>query len=109
MHNSLAVVTVVYNNYSDLKEFFASFDTQSTQSFHIFVVDVSTKPQQYSYPSYVTTLTSDNKGYAHGLNVGMHAALNQGYQKYAFINNDTTVDKNFVKASLNSCLLYTSL
>ncbi len=104
MHDSIAIITVVYNNYSDLDQYLSSFEKQTDSDFQIFVVDVSTKLQEYGYPSFVTSLHADNKGYAYGLQVGLHRALTEGYEKFVFMNNDTTVDADFVKFSKKSLM-----
>jgi len=97
MQDSIAVITVVYNNYSDLDQYFSSFKKQIESNFRIYCVDVSTKPQKYTYPSFVKPLVSQNKGYAHGLHVGLHKALQDGHQRFVFMNNDTTVEHSFIK------------
>ena len=102
MHDKIAIITVVYNNYGDLTEYFESFHSQTDSKFHIFVVDLSTQRQDYSYPNFVTSLKGENKGYAYGLHVGLQSAVSNGYEKFAFMNNDTTVDKNFVKNAIES-------
>lgn len=97
MQKSIAIITVVYNNYSDLDQYFSSFTKQIEANFRIYIVDVSTKPQKYTYPSFVSLHYAENKGYAHGLQVGLHKALKDGYERFVFMNNDTTVDHAFVK------------
>lgn len=100
MPHKLAVVTVVYKNYSILKDFFDSFKKQISRDFAIFVVDLTPNPQSFEYPQSTQILTSENKGYAHGLNVGLKKAIDQGFELFSVINSDTTVDKNFVKNTL---------
>lgn len=101
-YGNLAIITVVYNNYSTLDEFFSSLEKQSSQQFHVFVADVSTSYQDYQYPSNVTSFQSDNNGYAFGVNRGVEKALEKGYSQFAIVNNDIVFDNNFVRNSLIS-------
>lgn len=96
MHK-LAVITVVYNNYTDLPDFFESFQRQVSSQFHVFVADLSTKPNEnFVWPEFTTRITGQNKGYAYGLNQGLQKAMDVGYQKFIIINNDTVVSKDFI-------------
>ncbi len=100
MSHTLAIVTVIYKNYSILNDFFDSFARQSSDNFIIYVVDLSEQPQKFTHPSFVRVLNSTNKGYAHGINTGLKKAIEAGYSFFSIINSDTTVDQNFVKNSI---------
>lgn len=100
--SNLAIITVVYNNYTDFDDYFKSFNAQNNNNFHIFVADLSDKPQKYPFPSYVTVFNADNLGYAYGLNQGLERAIQDGYSKFVFMNNDTTVAKDFVQNALTA-------
>lgn len=96
MESSLAVITVVYNNYTILDDFFASFNKQTDKTFHIFVADLSSNRQDYAYPDYVTAFTAENKGYAHGVNEGVTKAQQSEHTRFCIINSDVVVAKDFV-------------
>lgn len=101
MSHKIAVVTVVYKNYSILKDFFDSFSRQTSNNFTIYVVDLSENPEKFAHPSFVQILSSDNAGYAHGLNIGLKRAIADGFSLFCCINSDTTVDKHFVSVVIN--------
>lgn len=94
-----AIITVVYNNYADLPDLFASFDTQIDTSFQMFIADLSDKPKKIKLPEYAKLIVGKNKGYAYGLNLGIDAAMHDGLNHFICINNDTYVDKNFVTSA----------
>ena len=100
MSHNLAVITVVYKNYSILDEFFDSFDRQTSKKFVIYVVDLTEHPREFKHPSYVQVLQSENKGYAYGINIGIKKAIQDGLDLFAVVNSDITVAKNFVKNSI---------
>jgi len=97
MH-TIAVITVVYNNYADLSDFFSSFKKQTSGKFHIFVADLSTKPASYTWPAFCSVMTGPNKGYAYGLNLGLKEAMHDGYRQFVFMNNDTVVAEDFIES-----------
>ena len=97
MKTTVAVLTVVYNNYTILDDFFASFNKQKEKNFVVYVADLSTKPQQYTYPKYVKYFTSQNKGYAHGINEVLKRALQEDIQRFCVINCDVIVAANFME------------
>lgn len=102
MTHKLAVVTVIYGNYSILKDFFDSFEKQTDKNFEIFVVDFTEKRETFKYPKFATILEGQNRGYAYGLNLGLKKAISSGLDKFVCINSDTYVDKHFVENVSNS-------
>lgn len=108
MSHKLAVISVVYQNYIILKDFFNSFNEQSNKDFKLFLTDLSInkKPIETTLP--ITLLEGDNLGYAYGINLGLKEAIKQGCDKFCIINNDTYVDKDFISNVLNSILHHPS-
>ncbi len=102
MTHTLAIITVVYKNYSILEDFFKSFERQNNRNFHFFIVDLSPTPQKITtaYPN--TVLTSANLGYAHGVNVGIREALKHNMELFCIMNCDTYVKDNFVEKVVSS-------
>ena len=98
----IAIITVVYNNYDNLKDFFTSLDAQSDKGFHVYISDLSTKRKDIKLPDYATLLTGKNEGYAFGLNLGLEAASSNGFEKFVFINDDVILDKDFIKNAKRS-------
>lgn len=106
MSHPLAIITVVYKNYSVLKEFFHSLETQSDKNFKLYIVDLTEKPEQFAKPTFPTTvLTGQNLGYAHGVNLGLLQAVKDSHDRFCVINDDTIVEENFVK-NLHTTLAY---
>lgn len=99
MKESLALITVVYKNYDVLRDLFISLESQTDKDFSLFIADTSEekKPIKASLPS--TVIPSENKGYAHGINLGIREAEKRGFRKFCVLNSDTVLDKDFVKKS----------
>lgn len=99
----LAIITVVYNTYSILDEFFASLDRARTIApdveVRVYVADLSDKPQTYSYPSYAQSIAGSNKGYAHGVNLGLIHALRDEIDQFVVINSDIIFSETFLSAT----------
>jgi len=93
----LALITVVYKNYTILDEYFAGLSAQTDPDFHVYILDLTPNPQSYSYPSYVTYIHDKNGGYAYGINQGVKKALSDGYDMLAPMNCDVAIQPEFVK------------
>lgn len=96
MKETLAIITVVFKNYTILDEYFTTLTKQTDKGFHVFVVDLTPKPQPYTYPPFVTYIHDKNGGYAFGINQGIQNALTQGYTQFCVMNCDVAVPVNFV-------------
>lgn len=101
-NNKLAIITVVYNNYDVLYDFFSSFDSQDDTLFSVFIIDNSNVKKPISHPLYATILPEENKGYAHGVNRGIEEAIQQGFHLFCVINSDIVFSPQFVRATRNS-------
>jgi len=95
--SKLAIVTVLYENYTILPDFFTSFEKQIPQDFRVFVVDLSTNKQHIKLPPFATLISGLNKGYAHGINLGIKEALSQQYSRFCVINSDVFVASDFAE------------
>lgn len=92
----LAIITVVFKNYTILEDYFATLSKQTDSGFHVYILDLSPEPQDYAYPSFVTYIHDKNHGYAFGINQGVKKALEDGYEIVAPMNCDITVKEDFV-------------
>lgn len=103
VNNQLAIITVVYQNYDVLKDFFKSLENQTTKDFQLYIVDqsIGVKTIKYAGVRY-KVIFSQNKGYSHGVNVGLKEAEKDGIQLFCVLNNDTYFPDNFIDAVLNS-------
>lgn len=102
MTDSLAIITVTYENYALTDDLIACFRKQTNSHFRIYVVDTSKHKIDAVYPDYAITIPSLNKGYANAVNIGIKAALQDGYKYFVVINNDTRVNSDFVSSILRS-------
>lgn len=102
----MALITVVYRNYSILNDFFESFNKQTKSNFAIFIADLTPSEEenksQYVYPENVRIIRGENKGYAYGINLWLRKLLKQGYNYFSVINSDVTVASDFVTNTLSS-------
>lgn len=107
MPQKIALITVVYQNYSVLKDLFNSLKKQSNNNFHFYIADLSTtrkKIQTNDLP--ITVIFGENKGYSHGVNLCLTQADKDKISLYGVINNDIIVSKNFVEELKISLTLY---
>ncbi len=100
---SLAIITVIYQNYTVLADFLQSLSKQTDKNFHLFISDLSKDKQKIDTKNIPSTIIqAENLGYAHGINVGIDTAVNNGYQKFAALNSDIYFSENFVSKTLTS-------
>ncbi len=102
MSHTLAVVTVVYENYTILDDYFASFNKQTDKNFHIYVVDTSLNKKRVSLPIFASYIPTSNKGYAHGVNQGVKKGMSQNLRLFAVTNSDIVVKDDFVQKAVVS-------
>lgn len=102
MSHNLAVITVVYKNYSILDDLLASFTRQTNNNYNLYIVDLTENPKKIEVPVFAQLIYGKNKGYAHGVNLGLKKAINENYRMFAVINSDTTVSDNFIDAVTKS-------
>lgn len=98
MSQSLAIVTVIFKNYTILDDYFATLAKQTDSDFHIYALDLTPQPKEYNYPSFVTYIHDKNGGYAFGINQGIKRAIADGYEQFCAMNCDVTVKENFVES-----------
>lgn len=98
----LAIITIVYRNYEVLHDFIVSLSAQSSHLYTLYIVDLTSCEERQVIPwirkieDKITYLTGDNKGYAHGVNIGIKEALRHGFTHFAVVNPDIIFDKDFV-------------
>lgn len=97
----VAIITVIYQNYTILDDFFASLKSQYDKDFHVFLVDLTPRKnlQIITIPDdRYTLIRGENKGYAHGVNLGIKAALSQNMTRFAVVNPDIIFDTYFTQS-----------
>lgn len=103
LNKKLAVISVVYENYSLLEDFLGSFAKQINSNFHLFISDLSSVKKPITNKGFgLTVLESENLGYAYGVNVGLKEAKKQGYELFCVINNDVFFKEEFIDDALVS-------
>ncbi len=107
MNNKLAIISVIYQNYLVLGDFFTSLRHQNNKNFHVFISDNSPKKHEVNTQSVPSTIIpSANLGYAHGINLGIKEAIRQGYNLFCTINNDIYFKENLIGSVLKSSKKY---
>lgn len=94
---SIALITVIYNNYDVIKDLFASLNKQADTSYHLYIADASSEKQTISATDIpYTIIPTENKGYAHGVNAGLQQALKDGHTQFCIMNDDIYFKKDFI-------------
>lgn len=76
----------------------------------LFIVDLTPAPERQVIPwirkieDRVIYFTSDNKGYAHGINIGVRDAVSKGFVHFACVNTDIVFDRDFVEVATQTII-----
>ncbi|PIX74206.1 hypothetical protein COZ39_00775, partial [Candidatus Roizmanbacteria bacterium CG_4_10_14_3_um_filter_33_21] len=99
MSHRLAIITVVYQNYIILDDFFDSLCKNADVDFQLYIIDLSEQKKSIIPPSQlkVQMITGENKGYAHGVNLGIKKAMQDGINHFCIVNSDIIFSANFVQ------------
>lgn len=99
----LAIITVIYQNYTVLADFLQSLAKQTDKNFHLFIADLSKDKQKIDTKNIpATIIEAENQGYADGVNEGINKALKEGYSQFAIVNSDVYFAENFVSKATQS-------
>jgi GT2 family glycosyltransferase len=113
MYSPILILTVNYNQKQVTLELLKSLQ-RCLENFDTLIIDNGSKSEEKlnskDYPTYknIYVLNLDkNYGFTGGFNRGIEYFLNHKQYKYILIiNNDTEVDKNFIKPLLNTAEKY---
>jgi len=102
--NRLAVVVLNWNDIADTQECLASLWKQTEKNFDIILVDNGSIEEgtdeflaDAEATDRITVLRNDvNKGFAGGVNTGIHHAVANNYTHVALFNNDAVADKDWL-------------
>lgn len=106
--NKICIVILNYNNYKDTIECVQSLQRIIDSSKHdIVVVDnASTNDSVVQLKKVLSHLqiieSPDNRGYAHGNNIGIKYAKAKGYDYICVLNNDTVVEIDFLELCIQN-------
>src|SRR3989344_3957674 len=99
----LALINVVYENYTVLDGFLDSLRKQTNKNYFLYNIDVSPQRKIIKLDGIAgITIPAKNKGYAHGINCGLKNALKDGYKYFCILNNDIYFEEDFVKKCIKS-------
>ncbi len=93
----IAIISVVYNNYSILKDFLNSLNNQNNKNFKLFISDLSDNKTTINIKDFESQILTDkNKGFAYGVNLAIKKAMDEGFKYFCVINNDTSFENTFI-------------
>lgn len=101
----IGIVTINYNSSAETRSLLQSLESQSDTDFSVCVVDnASAVSDQKHLGDYIlnsslrieVTYSQRNTGYSGGNNIGISSLLREGADWIVLLNNDTTVDADFI-------------
>jgi len=102
MNKGLAIITVNFENYQVTQDFLTCF-RKLRANFKIFISDLSVKQEKLTGDKQkLEVIREKNKGYAYGVNLAIKKALEQGFNQFVVINNDSRVNATFVRNVIKS-------
>lgn len=98
--DKIGIILLNYNAYEDTKECLDSLKAITYSDYEIFVVDNDSQDGSADQLKQIKGIhfieSGRNGGFGYGNNIGIKAALKQGCQKILLLNNDTTVEPDFL-------------
>lgn len=102
MSDKIAIISVSFNK-KTISRLIDSLVKQVDRNFSLYIVDISGNDEVYgALPPETKIIKRSNKGYAYGVNEGLKEALKDGLEKFCVINDDTFVEKNFIRSVLKT-------
>ena len=101
------IVLLNYKGYEDTSACIDSLQNIDYPNYKIIVVDNQSCDGSYEklmkeYPTCIFLLAQENNGFSAGNNLGIHYALSHGADYVLMLNNDTTVEPNFLSIMVAS-------
>lgn len=98
--DKIGIILLNYNSYEDTKECIESLNKITYPNYEIIVVDNKSTDDSYTKLKTVDNITliqsNFNGGFAYGNNIGIKYALDHECNQVLLLNNDTTVEPNFL-------------
>jgi GT2 family glycosyltransferase len=109
-----AIIVLNYNGYVDTASCVISLLSIGVDDTAIFVVDNNSTDHSFSqlnsqFPNVHILQSGRNGGYAFGNNVGIAAAMRDGFQKVCVMNPDVTFNYNFIEPIIRTMNSDTSI
>src|SRR3989338_2632285 len=101
MSHKVAILTVVYRNYTTLKDFFGSLSKQTSKDFQVYLFDGSPQKVQFNLPFYAQLIHGKNRGYAHGINTA-YSRAEKNHDYFIVVNSDVIFDAHFIENAVQS-------
>jgi GT2 family glycosyltransferase len=103
--NRVVIIILNWNGIQDTLKCLDSLQSQTYQDYKILVVDNGSTDQshellnqyQRQHKNIEIIYNDNNLGFAGGVNVGIHYAINNDFEYVALFNNDAIADKNWLK------------
>ena len=98
----VAIIILNYKNSKDTIECVESLEKIKYKNFEIIIVDNDSRDESietlrsYFKDKHIVLESNKNGGFAYGNNIGIKYALENGADYILLINNDTTVEENFL-------------
>ena len=106
MPQPLAIVLVNWNSFELTSNTLASLQATSFQAYDCIVVDNGSEDDsaaqlEAAFPTVQLLRAGTNKGFTGGNNMGIRWALDKGYAYILLLNNDVTVEPDFLEPLIN--------
>lgn len=108
MNKKVFIILLNYNGYEDTIEAVKSLESITYNNYEIVVVDNASTNSSFDIlkeemgERHHVMSSGANKGFAFGNNVGIDFAMKKGADYVLLINNDTTVEKDFLEPLVES-------
>jgi len=109
----VAIIIVNWNNANDTVECISSIELLDYVSFKLYIVDNGSTDDSYKIiksrlskttVEYELIASKDNLGFSGGNNIALLKAMEEGYNYFWLINNDTVFKNNALSALVNASL-----
>lgn len=105
----VAIIILNWNGKKNVLECLRSFRHLDYTNYEIVAVDQNSSDGSRDaivseFPDVTLICNEDNLGFAEGNNVGIQHALNRGAECIVLLNNDTTVEPNFLRAFVGAAI-----
>lgn len=109
MNKKLAIISVVFENYEVLKDFFKTLEEQTEKNFHLFLIDLSLNKKTIPKTKFpLTVINGKNLGYSYGVNLGLKRAIKENFLYFCVVNSDVYFKKDFIGQVLQSLKKHSS-